>query len=71
MKKKQKCAYPGCDETQNGTWALVPLCKNHLTEIRAETAMHYRKSIRYHEREHYLKIAVRIPWSQVNMGVYD
>lgn len=63
-----KCQYPDCHETEAGTFALVPLCEDHLIDVNIETKKYYttRKAQRS-MRVMYQQIEHLIPWSQYNL----
>lgn len=61
---KNQCNFPKCKQQTQGTWALVPLCTDHLETIQEETDLYYIKKLTYEGRENYLQIAERIPWSR-------
>lgn len=59
------CQYPDCKAAATRTWALVPLCQDHQSAIKAETLRYYAvHSVSYQDRVEYLKIMHLIPWSR-------
>lgn len=68
---QRTCNMPGCKNSANASWGLVPICQVHRDEIAKETARYYDKRISYGQRKAYHKISRLIPWSQRNMGVRD
>lgn len=62
----EKCNYPGCQIQAETTWAMIELCSVHRNMIRDETMEHYigTTKLKYHEREHYLKIIKHIPFAR-------
>lgn len=61
-----KCEYPNCKLNSTHTWGLVPLCEYHHEIIKDETEYHYQNPQKFfnEDREHYFKIADKIPWSR-------
>lgn len=61
------CGMPNCQTLAIGSFALVPLCQNHLTGIQKETRRYYGSASRFtyeDARPQYLQIAEQIPWSK-------
>jgi len=61
---ENQCNFPKCTNHAVGTWALVPLCMDHLEKIESETDLYYIQKLTYEGRDNYLQIAERIPWSR-------
>ncbi|EQB35029.1 hypothetical protein M948_18160 [Virgibacillus sp. CM-4] len=59
---KCECKYPGCKKSAVTTYALVPICATHYSDIYNETLNYYKKKVtsnntKYSDREHYHKIS--------------
>lgn len=62
-----ECNFPNCKNESAGTFALVPLCEDHLIDVNVETKNFYGKGIGRDQRVIYQEIEHLIPWSQLNL----
>jgi hypothetical protein len=63
---------PECKTLAIGSFALVPLCQNHLTTVQKETRRYYGSNARHayeDARPLYMQIAGQIPWSKPMMDL--
>lgn len=63
------CRYPNCKEKSAGTFALVPLCEDHLIDVNVETTKYYGAKNNRNMRVIYQQIEHLIPWSQFNLEI--